>query len=62
MPSAMRLACQWGKEPSLLRKDIRGFITNRMMYAMLREAFYFVENGFASFADVDHSLRNDLGY
>jgi 3-hydroxybutyryl-CoA dehydrogenase len=33
-----------------------------MMYAMLREAFYFVENGFASFADVDHSLRNDLGY
>lgn len=59
---AMRLARQWGKEPSLLRKDIRGFITNRIMYAMLREAFYLVENGYASIADVDRSLRNDLGY
>src|SRR5581483_4485151 len=59
---AMRLARQWGKEPSLLRRDIRGFITNRIMYAMLREAFYLVENGFATVADVDRSLRNDLGY
>lgn len=59
---AMRLARRWGKEPSLLRKDIRGFITNRIMYAMLREAFYLVENGFATVADVDRSLRNDLGY
>jgi 3-hydroxybutyryl-CoA dehydrogenase len=59
---AMELAHLWGKEPSLLRKDIRGFITNRIMYAMLREAFYLVENGYASIADVDRSLRNDLGY
>ncbi|MBY0534421.1 MAG: 3-hydroxyacyl-CoA dehydrogenase family protein [Chitinophagaceae bacterium] len=56
------LAETWGKEPSLLRKDIRGFITNRIMYAMLREAFYLVENGYATMADVDRSLRNDLGY
>lgn len=59
---AMRLARSWGKEPSLLRKDIRGFITNRIMYAMLREAFHLVESGYASIADVDRSLRNDLGY
>lgn len=59
---AMRLARQWGKEPSLVRKDIRGFISNRMMYALLREAFYLVERGFATVADVDRSLRNDLGY
>lgn len=59
---AMRFARRLGKEPSLLRKDIRGFITNRIMYAMLREAFYLVEAGFASVADVDRSLRNDLGY
>jgi 3-hydroxybutyryl-CoA dehydrogenase len=58
---AMRFARQWGKEPSLLRKDIRGFITNRIMYAMLREAFYLIENGYATVADVDRSLRNDLG-
>lgn len=56
------LAESWGKEPSLLKKDIRGFITNRIMYAMLREAFYLVENGYATVEDVDRSLRNDLGY
>lgn len=58
----MALAESWGKEPSLLKKDIRGFITNRIMYAMLREAFYLVENGYATVEDVDRSLRNDLGY
>ena len=58
----VKLAETWGKEPSLLKKDIRGFITNRIMYAMMREAFYLVENGYASIEDVDRSLRNDLGY
>lgn len=58
----MHLARDWGKEPSLLRKDIRGFITNRIMYAMLREAFYLVDEGYATVADVDRSMRNDLGY
>ena len=58
----MALAKAWGKEPSLLRRDIRGFITNRLMYAMIREAFFLVENGYANIDDVDRSLRNDLGY
>lgn len=58
----VQLAESWGKEPSLLQKDIRGFITNRIMYAMLREAFNLVENGYATPEDVDRSLRNDLGY
>jgi 3-hydroxybutyryl-CoA dehydrogenase len=56
------LAKVWGKEPSLLRRDIRGFITNRLMYAMFREAFFLVENGYANIEDVDRSLRHDLGY
>jgi 3-hydroxybutyryl-CoA dehydrogenase len=59
---ALALARQLGKEPSLLRREVRGFITNRVMYAMLREAFHLVESGVASIADVDRSLRNDLGY
>jgi 3-hydroxyacyl-CoA dehydrogenase len=58
----MRLAEQWKKEPTLVRRDIRGFITNRIFYAMLREAFYLVENGYATVEDVDRSVRNDLGY
>jgi 3-hydroxybutyryl-CoA dehydrogenase len=56
------LASTWGKEPTLVRKDIRGFITNRIMYAMYREAFYLVENGYASIEDVDRTCRNDGGH
>jgi len=56
------LSLKWGKEPGLLTRDIRGFITNRIMYAMLREAFHLVESGICTIADVDRSLRNDLGY
>ena len=59
--NAYQIATSWGKEPTLVRKDIRGFITNRIMYAMYREAFYLVENGYASIEDVDRSCRNDGG-
>lgn len=57
-----RLSQNWGKEPTLVRKDIRGFITNRLMYAMYREAFYLVENGYATVEDVDRACRNNPGY
>lgn len=56
------LSHYWGKEPTLVRKDIRGFITNRLMYAMYREACYLVENGYASVEDVDRACRNNAGY
>lgn len=52
----------WGKEPTLVRKDIRGFITNRLMYAMYREACFLVEQGYASMEDVDRACRNNAGY
>lgn len=52
----------WQKEPTLVRKDIRGFITNRLMYALYREAFYLVENGYATIEDIDRACRNNPGY
>ncbi|MCE7070127.1 3-hydroxyacyl-CoA dehydrogenase family protein [Dyadobacter sp. CY327] len=52
----------WSKEPILVRKDIPGFITNRLMYAMYREAISLVENGYATVEDVDRSCRNNAGY
>jgi 3-hydroxybutyryl-CoA dehydrogenase len=57
-----RLSLKWGKEPTIVRKDIRGFITNRLMYALYREAFYLVENGYATIEDVDRACRNNPGY
>lgn len=56
------LSHYWAKEPTLVRKDIRGFITNRLMYAMYREACSMVDNGFASVEDVDRACRNNAGY
>ncbi len=58
----MALAVVWGKEPSLLRRDVRGFITNRISYAMFREACHLVDSGVATIEDVDRSLRNDVGW
>jgi 3-hydroxybutyryl-CoA dehydrogenase len=56
------LSHYWGKEPTLVRKDIRGFIGNRLMYAMYREACSLVENGYATIEDVDRACRNNGGY
>jgi len=56
------LSHYWKKEPTLVRKDIRGFITNRLMYAMYREAFHLVENGYATVEDIDRACRNNAGY
>ena len=56
------LAPIWGKEPSTLRKEIRGFIANRISYAMFREACHLVDSGVCSVEDVDRSLRNDVGW
>lgn len=56
-----RLAHAWGKEPTLLRKDIRGFITNRLMYAVYREMLHLVETGVVSAEAIDKSFRYDAG-
>ena len=56
------LARAWDKDPGVIRRDIRGFLTNRCMYALMREAFYLVDQGYATIEDVDRSVRNDLGY
>lgn len=55
------LAHHWGKEPTLLRKDIKGFITNRLMYAVYREIFHLLDSGCVTMEDVDKAFRYDAG-
>jgi 3-hydroxybutyryl-CoA dehydrogenase len=62
MQRTRRLAATCGKEPTVLNEDIRGFLSNRMMYAMIREAFHLVEAGIADIETVDRSFRNDIGW
>lgn len=56
-----KLAHQWKKEPTLLKKDIRGFITNRLMYAAYIEVFHQIEKGIISMEDADKAFRYDMG-
>ncbi len=55
------LAQSWQKEPTLLRRDIRGFVTNRLMYAVYREALHLVESGEATLEAADKAFRYDAG-
>jgi len=57
-----KLGITCGKEPTVLNFDIRGFVSNRLMYAMMREACYLVESGVADLESVDRSFRNDIGW
>jgi 3-hydroxybutyryl-CoA dehydrogenase len=50
---ATELARRIGKTPVRVEKDVPGFIGNRLLHAMWREAIHLVETGVASPADVD---------
>lgn len=56
--AAMDLGRHAGKDPALVRKDVEGFIVNRIGYAMYREAFWLLENGVADVETIDRSFRN----
>lgn len=45
-----------GKEPVRLNKECPGFIGNRLQLALLREALYIVEQGYADVEEVDRSI------
>jgi 3-hydroxybutyryl-CoA dehydrogenase len=45
-----------GKEPVHLNKECPGFIGNRLQLALLREALYIVEKGYADVEEVDKTM------
>lgn len=51
---------RWGKDPYIIRGDLG--IRAKMFSAMVREAFYLVQNDYASIEDIDRACRNDAGY
>ncbi|MFZ5866852.1 MAG: 3-hydroxyacyl-CoA dehydrogenase family protein [Thermodesulfobacteriota bacterium] len=50
-----------GKEPVWVRKDVPGFLGNRMQHALWREAMSLVELGIASPEDVDRVVKHGFG-
>lgn len=57
----MDLLRRVGKHPVHCRKDVPGFIANRMQHALWREAVYIVEQGIADAKTVDEAVRLSFG-
>ena len=55
------LLAKVGKRPALVRKEVPGFIGNRLQAALIREALSLVEQGIASPQDVDTVVKNGFG-
>ncbi len=51
-----------GKKPIRVKRDIPGFLANRIQHALMREAIALVEEGFASPEDVDAAVRYGFGF
>jgi 3-hydroxyacyl-CoA dehydrogenase len=50
-----------GKKPIVVKKDVPGFIANRMQNALGREAVSIIENGIADPKDVDDAVKYSFG-
>ncbi len=54
-PSPLSASC-----PSHVRRDVPGFVWNRLQFALVRECAWLVENGVATPEDVDTVMREGL--
>ncbi|HEY9270034.1 3-hydroxyacyl-CoA dehydrogenase [Achromobacter sp.] len=50
-----------GQKPVLVRREIEGFILNRLQGALLHEAFRLAKEGIASVEDIDATVKDGLG-
>lgn len=58
---ARDLYARAGQSPVLLKKEITGFLLNRIQGAVLNEALNLYANGYASVEDLDKVLKDGLG-
>lgn len=61
MDKTMALMKAVGKRPVRVKKDVPGFLANRLQHALWREAISIVENGIAEPAEVDEAVKNSFG-
>lgn len=51
-----------GKAPIWVKKDVPGFVGNRIQHAMMREALYLINDGIVSPEGVDTAVRYGFGF
>ncbi|MAT07482.1 MAG: 3-hydroxyacyl-CoA dehydrogenase [Acidimicrobiaceae bacterium] len=59
--AAMRLYTSIGKSPIHIRSELPGHVTNRLQAALWREAYWLVEQGVVSVAEVDRAISAGPG-
>lgn len=59
--AAIALLDEVGQSPVLVRREVEGFLINRLQGVLLREAWALVEEGYASAADIDKTVSQGLG-
>ena len=57
----MKLHADAGKTPAHVKKDVPGFIGNRLQHALWREAIALVENGICDAETVDNVIKSAFG-
>jgi 3-hydroxybutyryl-CoA dehydrogenase len=57
----MRICRRMGKRPIRVRRDIPGFVGNRLQFAVLREALHLLAAGVASAEDIDTAMTAGPG-
>jgi 3-hydroxyacyl-CoA dehydrogenase len=60
--TTLNLLRQAGKTPIVLKREVPGFIANRLQAALLREALHLVNEGVAEAADLDTALTAGPGF
>lgn len=60
--AVIALAHAVGKKTTVCKKDVPGFILNRLQLAILRESIALVEQGIANVEDVDACMKYGLGF
>ncbi|MEZ5916046.1 MAG: 3-hydroxyacyl-CoA dehydrogenase family protein [Parvularculaceae bacterium] len=57
----MALLSSVGKKPAHVKKDVAGFVANRLQHALWREAIAMVANGICDAKTVDDCVKNSFG-
>lgn len=60
--SLSRLMTACGMVPVTVKKDLPGFLANRLQHALSREAFAMVDAGIATLEDIDKAVRFGFGF
>lgn len=60
--TALDFVMRVGKEPVLCRKDVAGFIVNRIFIPLVHEAAYCLERDGASMTQIDSAVKYKMGF